>query len=217
MIGIERQPGDLPAVNTRVDVQGHWERWVPSRVEDIGDGVLLLAAPATIDDEIRPSPGDPVDIQWLTDRGVAQVRAVVEHVDLDSALRVWRVRLTSEPVTHQRRRYVRAEVVLPVVVERTVEDATERVEATTVDISEGGMQVVTRPPDLLPTSSVVVVHVTVEGVAMRLTGDVLQSRERPEGGHSVVVRFLDVRPGDADRIRRFAFASQVRSVTGRGR
>lgn len=217
MIGIDHQPGELPPVNTRVDVHGRWERWVPSRVEDTGDGVLLLAAPATHDYEIQPRLGDAVEIQWVSARGVAQVKAVVEHVSQESSLHLWRVRLTSGPVTHQRRRYVRAQVVLPVVVERKVDGDTERIEASTVDLSEGGVQMIVLPPDLLPLSSFVVVHITVEGEPMRLSGDVLQSRERPDGGHTVVVRFLDVRPGDADRIRKFAFASQVRSVTGRGR
>jgi hypothetical protein len=217
VIGIDHQPGELPGINTRVDVHGRWDRWVPSRVEDTADGALLLAAPATVDYEIQPRLGDPVDIQWVTARGVAQVTGVVEDVSQDTALRLWRVRLTSKPVTHQRRRYVRADVLLPVVVERTVEGGTERVEALTVDISEGGVQLVIQPPDLLPRSAFVVVHLTLDGAAMRLSGDVLQSRERPDGGHTVIVRFFDVRAGDADRIRRFAFSSQVRSVTGRGR
>ena len=61
-------------------------------------------------------------------------------------------------------------------------------------------------------AAVVSVVVEIEGHELRVPGDVLQSRPRPEGGHAIVVRFLDVKETDADRIRRFVFSLQMTSL-----
>lgn len=203
----------LPHVNQLVEVAVAHGGWQPSRIEDAEGQVLHLAEPQGL--VVRS--GQTVQVRWITPRGLAELTTTVEARVPHGAMSVWRVRAASAPEVQQRRRYVRARAMLRVEIEWEEGLGLQRVPATSVDISEGGIQMVTLGTDDVAVGRAVVVAIDLEGEQVRLNGDVLQSRVRPDGNRSVIVRFVGVRTGDADRIRRYVFRAQMDSLVDEAR
>src|SRR3954471_5765432 len=88
----------LPEMNALVRVALDDDGLVlPSRVEDIDNGDLLLAAAAFVGDVEGPKPGSAVSVHWTSPRGICSVSG--EFVERErsgsgsgSGMRLWRVR-----------------------------------------------------------------------------------------------------------------------------
>lgn len=202
------QRSDLPHVNQLVEVALTHGGWQPSRVEDAEGDVLHLAEPQGL----VARSGQTVYLRWITPRGLAELTTTVEARSSQAAMSTWRVRAAAAPEVQQRRRFVRARALLPVEIEWEEGLGLQRVPATSVDISEGGIQMVALGSDDVAVGRAVVVAVDLDGEEVRLNGDVLQSRIRPDGSRSVIVRFVGVRSGDADRVRKYVFRAQMDSL-----
>lgn len=198
----------LPHINASVEVALRYGSWHPTRVEDSDDDVLHLAEPQGL----VARSGQTVHVRWITPRGLAELTTTLEARSTHAAMSMWRVRSAAEPEVQQRRRFVRARAMLQVEIEWEEGLGLQRVPATSVDISEGGIQMVTLGSDDVAVGRAVVVAVDLDGEQVRLNGDVLQSRIRPDGSRSVIVRFVGVRSGDADRVRRYVFRAQMDSL-----
>ena len=203
----------LPHVNQLVEVALSHGGWQPSRVEDADGQVLHLAEPQGL----TAGSGQPVHVRWSTPRGLAELTTTVEARTAHAAMAVWRVRAAAAPEVQQRRRFVRAQVMLHAEIEWEEGLGLQRVPATSVDISEGGIQMVTLGSDDVSVGRAVVVAIDLDGEQIRVAGDVLQSRVRPDGSRSVIVRFVGVRSGDADRVRRYVFRAQMDSLVDEAR
>lgn len=204
---------ELPNINANVEVALSHGSWHPTRVEDSEGPVLHLAEPQ----DMTARSGQTVHVRWITPRGLAELTATVEARSSQGAMAMWRVRAAAAPEVQQRRRFVRARALLHVDIEWEEGLGLQRVPATSVDISEGGIQMVTLGTDDVAVGRAVVVAVDLDGEQVRLNGDVLQSRVRPDGSRSVIVRFVGVRSGDADRVRRYVFRAQMDSLVDEAR
>lgn len=132
---------ELPRVNQPVTlaVPGFRDP-LASRVEDRASGWLALATPASGDRLYWLKPGTELRVQWCLPRGLGTVAAVVrETVDLGVEAVV--VDLAGEPELVQRRRYVRADCCVRLVLAPALPDD-ERAPAigTTLDLAGGGVR-----------------------------------------------------------------------------
>lgn len=211
-MSIDRFPGELPDVNELVDIWGRWHRWLPSRVEDRDLVDIRVAAPLGVRVR-RLSPEDQLDLRWITRRGVATVRGVLHEVE-EGQLPTWVIRTAGQPTVSQRRRYARAAVTLPVEVAPEDEVEADVVVGSTIDIGEGGVHCIAGGLPDVPVGAPVVVALELEGATFRADGRILRTRQLHDGFQSVVITFDDLEPREADRVRRFVFASDLRSKVG---
>jgi hypothetical protein len=206
----DRFPGPPPEVNQLVDVWGGWHRWLPSRVEDDADGVLVVSAP-TLPGGVRPDPGDRVSLRWLSRRGIGEVNGELVRRSW-RPIESWWVRPIGVPMVTQRRRYARATVTIPVSVELDLEPEHEPVHGTTVDIGEGGVHCIARGLDGIVIGEGLHLTLDIDGKRLVAGGQVLRTNPLQNGFRSFVVRFDALDRRDADHIRRFVFMSSVRSL-----
>lgn len=95
----------LPAINTRVDVLLRGVTF-PSRIEDVTEGVLLVAAPMGPRGTLSASEGDAVELAWLEhDARVAAPARVIEKAS--DRPRYWEVELIGDVRRDTRRGFVR--------------------------------------------------------------------------------------------------------------
>ncbi len=96
---------NLPAINTRVDVLLRGITF-PSRIEDVSDGVLMVAAPMGPRGTLSASEGDAVELAWLDhDARVAAPARVTGKVG--DRPRYWEVKLIGDVRRDTRRGFVR--------------------------------------------------------------------------------------------------------------
>ena len=203
-----------PGLHTRVDVFGPaCDTWLPSLVEDRDGGLLQLAipnAPGTIVPVVA-EPGDLLMVHWATPRGAVQVNCRLRHVRR-SGLPSWSVQALALPVVRERRAYVRIEVNLPLLLMPQLGEPP--LEGWAVDLSEGGMRVVTRD-DELDIGRRLLLEMDIDGETVFVHAEVLRSAIDRDGMATIALKFVDMHRRDADRIRRFVFASQLRTTAGR--
>ena len=95
----------LPPINTRVDVLINGVTY-PSRVEDVTDDVLLVAAPMGRRGALAANEGDALELAWLrNDARVAAPARLIERTD--DRPRYWGVKLIGDVQRHSRRGFVR--------------------------------------------------------------------------------------------------------------
>jgi c-di-GMP-binding flagellar brake protein YcgR len=176
----------------------------PSRIEDIADDTVTVAAPNGASAALFESGGREIELSWVSPRGrYMQHCQLVEHIS--SRPRLWRLRPYDHATLIQRRRYVRARAAvavllfLPGVV----------IPGTTIDISEGGfrIRIARRQIDELTAATI---HVTIAGTPLELQGHVVRTSVTEMGQTEVVIAFqADTRESDA--IRKFVFELQLRA------
>jgi c-di-GMP-binding flagellar brake protein YcgR len=203
-----------PELHSRVELFGPWyETWLPSLVEDRDGGLMQLAipnAPGTIV-PIVAQPGDNVTVHWVTGRGAVEVDCRVREIQR-STLASWSVQALGLPVIRQRRAYVRAEVHMPLNLMPQLGEPP--LEAWAVDLSEGGMRVVTAN-EALDIGRRALLEMDIEGETVFVQAEVLRFLTDRDGAVTVALKFVDLHRRDADRIRRFVFASQLRTTAGK--
>jgi c-di-GMP-binding flagellar brake protein YcgR len=200
---------DSPRVNDLVLVRvGESPVRLRSRVEDAAPGMLSIAYLSDGLTEHRVPLGTEVTLEWPVERGVGQVRGVVmAHADV--GVQVLVVQLVSQPELVQRRRHVRADLVLELDI-CIDEEADEWVGGFTLDISGGGLRVLVPTP--LPVDARVRVAVDLPtGGSIEAPARVVSQRD--DG--VVALEFDDIIPADRERLIRAVFASYQVSATVR--
>jgi c-di-GMP-binding flagellar brake protein YcgR len=125
---------------------------------------------------------------------------------------LWTLEVVGAPMITQRRRYARTAVTLPMQLDVEVEeDEVGPVLGSTVDIGEGGVHCIARGLDEVEIGAPVAVTLEVDGRRVDAQGRVLRMKPLHDGFRSVVVTFDQLDRRDADHIRRFVFASSLRS------
>ena len=151
-----------PELHARIEIFGPWyEVWLPSIIED-RDGTHLTVAVPNAPDSIVPvvgRPGDTMTVHWVSPRGAAEVDCRLSDVERRT-LASWHLEAVTQPVVRQRRMYVRAEVHLPVVVVDQLGEPP--LEGWVVDLSEGGIRVVT-PGKEMDTGHRALLQLEIEG------------------------------------------------------
>lgn len=198
-----------PAINDRVELAtGCHPDALAGWVEDLDDETLSLAAPfdasGPVPVPVMPAPGSPATLRWAHPRGVNELAVEV----LETALRPtprWRVRPV-EDVNHvQRRGHVRA----PVLIGVTFHAPDGTTEATTVDLSEGGLRCLLRRRLALTAGEELDVALHLDPSPLRARLQVLRTHPAHDPFLEVTGRFVGLARGDADRIRKRVFAEQL--------
>ncbi|PPK94533.1 c-di-GMP-binding flagellar brake protein YcgR [Kineococcus xinjiangensis] len=227
-----------PAVNARVTVTMSFgesapDVEAPTRVEDVEDDTLIVAAPRFSGDLDWAGPGRGVLLTWGSDRGACYQR--LEIVDVQrSPIPVWRLAPLAPVTTEQRRRYVRAAltgvaVLNPVPVPVPVQALQSRgqradvqegavpggplkpVRARFVDLSEGGARVVLVEEGYLPAGTQAELRATLDGVEVAQLVTVLRTRPAAHAADGLLEAILNfVEPvKQADHLRRYVLRLQI--------
>ena len=196
---------DMLSLNALVSLRiGDDEIDYPSRIEDIADDTVTVAAPNGANAALLESGNRDIELSWVSPRGrYMQHCQLVEHIS--SRPRLWRLRPLDHAVLIQRRRYVRARAAvavllfLPGVV----------VPGTTIDISEGGFRIrISRRS--IEELTAATIHVTIGGTPLEIQGHVVRTSVTELGQTEVVIAF-DADSRESDAIRRFVFELQLRA------
>jgi c-di-GMP-binding flagellar brake protein YcgR len=208
------ETADWPELHARVEIWGPWhDVWLPSLIED-RDGTEIQVAVPNAPGSIVPvigKPGDSVTVHWVSARGAAEVDCRLGEVARNT-LASWRLTALALPVVRQRRNYVRAEVHMPATVMAQLGEPP--LEGWVVDLSEGGVRLVTVGTDL-ENGHRALVQLEIEGQEVFVQGEVLRIRPDRDGYATVALKFVDLHHRDADRIRRFVFGAQLRTPARR--
>lgn len=199
---------EWPTINTILELlTPHHPDWLASRLEDINDSILTVAAPSTLSIPVLYSNvGEPVTIQWIHHRGLCDVMGTVLATERDP-LPLWIIKANGEPTLHQRRSFARLAVTLPVVI--ASENGPKNI-VTTLDISEGGMSCVLGGSESIQPGDRVETIVSVDNKPFRTIAVVVRTAVDSKGQPIGSFRFDDLSPRDADRVRRFIFNEQLR-------
>jgi hypothetical protein len=179
---------------------------VASRVEDVVKDardrptVYTIAAPWFAGDAEQPPPGTACALQWPTERGLCTLPVVLLAEGANPrGLRMWTVKVTGPVQRRERRRYVRVPWSLPAelmvrrdldalpperrqIVERAgirsqLQALPETYDATCLNVSEGGLLVVS-PGPVMPSLLPLVVRFTIEQTCFETPASVVWSVAR---------------------------------------
>jgi PilZ domain len=154
--------------------------------------------------------GDPVEVYWVSGYEERTLPAKVSSVD-STAQASWHLQPTGPAERSQRRKTVRAKVVVPIVVPW----AGGLLRGTTIDLSESGLKALVDGWGLPPESGTPLrLTVSVEDdLTVDLAGAVAWGSERATGQWVLAVQFtgIDDRTGDTLRRRVFRALREERS------
>jgi hypothetical protein len=196
-------------INTlvRLDFGGE-QALLPSRVEDVDNRDVLLAAVSQIGVTQPPEPGATLIIQWTGPRGVCSVPAEFLGAET-AAIRLWRVRVAGGIDVLQRRRFARVAtggaISLDVV---TGDDEPRALMGWMLNLSEGGVALRATAGESA-VGDRVRIRMSLERQRTELGGEVLRLVPSKPGYEEVVVAF-DHDERCADLIRKFVMQQLVR-------
>jgi hypothetical protein len=205
--------GPVPAVNDLVEVSilgGDTHR---SRVEDVGNGTVTVAAPLRLRVEDLPEIGSQVTIRWSAGaRGRYAASARIEEFIRGGVPR-WVTRPTGPVAVEQSRQFVRGGGGEPVVLIRQGPEDASPAHGHIADLSEGGLRA--RFTDLEgAVGDEVVVTLTLDGDTIDARGRIQRTmREAPDDTVHVVV-VLDLAERQAQAVRRYVLRHQLAARRG---
>lgn len=210
-----------PNVNDPVVLRDHADREYRSRVEDLGDGLLVVARPHNLPADEAFDAGTEVSVTWADSGGgltVLPTRLLAAHAE--GTLRLWSLVVTGPAYTEQRRRFVRAAAAGPVALRPAGSNEADAVTGTLVDVSEGAIRCTVgagAADGFLTGRSEVIAEFRFGTVDFAVPGRVefLRPTAHPAQFEELVVVF-DEPVADADALRKQIFAQQVRTLRARG-
>jgi hypothetical protein len=184
---------------------------LPTVVTVVTDEDLVLEAPQDRTGRyVLPPAGMTGLMVWRGAATLEQVPIAIAKVTPPPGP-TWHVRIKGSPTKCQRRAFVRADVLLPVVLHHHGSSY----DATAVDLSEGGLRCRVRDWPELASRQLLEAELDV-GVPLTLAAQVVRlKREALDEPADVSLRFTTARIGDGDRIRQFVF-SQLQQARSRG-
>ncbi|GAA1034919.1 hypothetical protein GCM10009557_41040 [Virgisporangium ochraceum] len=197
---------NLPAINTRVDVLLPNGVTYPSRIEDVADGVLQIAAPMGPRGTLSAREGDALELAWLqhNERVAAPARLTEKASDRP---RYWGVQLIGGVQRNTRRGFVRGGGGEKIRVQRTDEPAAP-VNGYVMDIGEVSLRARFLECDYRRSHQVEMAITLSDGV-VRMAGQVLDVRYVFETEHFDVI--VTYEPTEVDRraIRSYVYRRMV--------
>lgn len=196
---------EIPDINDLIDIRFPDGREFASRVEDVTDTTLSVAAPFGGGVE-PPEIGSTVDLCWTGPRG--QYRAPVRLLSIErSNVRSWTVELAGPVELAQRRRYVRATAAgEPVTIRVNESDVT--VTGRAVDLSEGGLRCWVTEGEVAAGAQITVT-IGLDDNQLAVNGEVLRVMERRTGKGLDIVIVFDLAEAAADIVRRYVMRAQL--------
>ena len=171
------------------------------RVEFVNDDIIVVR-PSVSEylDRVVVAVGNEVELFWRGPEDQRMVPATVLEVENGAVVR-WRLRVTGPSESSQRRRAVRARVVVP------VEAGYQSFEMTgkSIDLSEAGMRVTVDgfgvPPE---AGSIVDLAIKLEDGEVKAKSEVVRFQARG-AQWQMSLRFLDLEEREGDKLRRRVF------------
>jgi c-di-GMP-binding flagellar brake protein YcgR len=198
---------------------------LPTRVEDTGEGSLVVAAPSFRGDLHVVAPGLPVTVAWAGTRGRSRQDFLIAEV-VRRRVAAWDLAPCGEVTVEQRRRYARVPAGGPVRLSPVEGDPMQReadlaegvvepvVPAHLVDLSEGGSALSVPVGSWPGLGRLVRMSFDLDGAPVDQVGQVVRSLESLDPALlEVVVAFSEPVPA-ADRLRRFVMQTQIRQRRG---
>lgn len=203
-----------PKVHDAVVLRDHAGRQFASRVENLGEGLVVVAEPANLSENESFSNGTDLDVAWAEADDLVTVlptRILATHVD--GALTLWSLIVTGPASNERRRRVERVEATGPVVLRSPGDDETAGVVGSLIDLSERAVRCSVRTGSadgFLSDRNEVVAEFSVGTADFAIPGRVEFARatKRPTELEEVVVLF-DEPVADVDALRKHLFAQQV--------
>ena len=207
---MERRPEVHDAVVLR-DVTG---RPYASRVENLGEGLVVVGQPPVLPDDASFQNGTELSLAWAQSDHLVTVlptRILASHAE--GRVQLWSLVVTGPAVDEQRRRVERVEVNGPVVLHSPDGDETTAAIGSLVDISEKAVRCSVRTGSadgFLSDRNEVVVELTIGTRGFAIPGRVEFARatKHPTELEELVVLF-DEPVADVDALRKHIFALEV--------
>lgn len=195
-----------PNLGDPIVLRDHAGREYASRLEDLSEGLLVVARPAGLAADELDS-GTEVSVVWAaSDRGVMVLptRILVAHAE--GSRQGWSLVVTGPAYTAQRRRYERAAAAGPVVLRYVVGNETGAVTGTLSDVSEAAIRCTVRAGEadrFLTGSNQVVAKFRFGTADFAIPGRVqfLRATKHPAELEDLVVMF-DEPVADAEALRK---------------
>lgn len=182
-----------------------------SRIEEIGEGWIAIALPTERGCERALEPGCPISLQWVTARGLGVAYGFVRgDAGLDVPALV--VDLDGAPELVQRRRHVRADAFVRILITPVTCDgiATQSAIGTTLDLAGGGIRA--RVPGWLKAGDLVNVRICLDDD--EAVGAVARVVRRVDD-QTVALEFEDIAVSERERLVRDVFRRLRRALVVR--
>ena len=198
----------LPDLRQRVHVRlGRWAVSLPSIVEDVIGGEILLGAPLDLAEGQEPTNGERLLVMWEDLAGPHTLPCAFAAV-VPRELPQWRVHPDGVARDDQRRRHVRATTDGSITIVRDHEAIT----ASLIDLSEGGVRCRFESADAIAGVGDLVSCIIRIGLKeLDLRGRIVQVHLDLGKPRVLAISFLDLTLAQADELRRHVFAEQARA------
>lgn len=203
----------LLKVNQRIEIELNQNKNTaifPSRIEEIGEDVLIIAAPLHKGVPLMVEEGRHLAVRVVIDR--VPYRFISRLLRRRSGVvPLWEITLPRSVKKIQQRNYVRLDVMIPVIM--VVDDGQgqkKTFRAVTKDLSGGGALVVLREELNVGTKCFLVLTVP-DSKEVKTAGEIVRiDRPQPDGDiYWTAVKFLSLRETERDLIIRFIFKKQL--------
>lgn len=205
-------PGErLPDVNAHVEVSTGAGTARPTRVEDAAGRLVVVSWPTDASGyQVTGLPGDAVSLTWTSRLGVHQLDGTIVETS-SQPVPLWSVRALAAPPANQRREAFRLDIRLPLGIVRDAagEDA-RPVEATIVDLSEGGLGFVVAADAAPERGEALAATFPLDDGDITLRGTVVRLGEPAGGERGGWLRFDGMTEEAATRLRRYVLQEQIR-------
>lgn len=206
---------ELPDVNALLHVDvGLGATGLPSRVQDLVAGDLVIAAPSYRGDVELPAPGQTLLLHWTGPRGIHALTVCFAGLDRvgRGQLSHWVVSPVGDVELVQRRRFVRTAVEESVALVPRDAVLTSVAGGWLIDLGEGGIRARFDAPSPLAPHTRVEIHLTLRDTVVTLVGCVLRCTpvEQTDGSRvfEAVITF-EPTEHQGDLIRRTVLHQQV--------
>lgn len=205
----------MPEVHRLVTITDFEGREYCSRIEDVGDGVLVLARPLTLPIEHEFGIGRQLFVSWPDPEGLTLGTVTLVHTRTREHLGLWATRV-EELHRQQRRQFVRVPALGPIELAATGGEPGApfaHVAGHLLDLSEAGLrcaladadaEAVAGAPELLASFTLDGNRFTVPAVLLRV-----ESARREDRVSQCVLTF-DIDERNAAELRRLVFKEQLR-------
>lgn len=208
-------------VNDPVVLRDSAGRQYASRVENLGEGLVVVAQPAALPDEEAFLNGTELSVAWAESDDVVTVlptRILATHGE--GASRAWSLIVTGPALVEQRRRVERVAATGPVVLRSSGGSETAAVTGSLVDISEKAVRCYVRAGSadgFLSDRNEVVAEFRVgtENFAVPGRVEFVRATKHPTQFEELVVLF-DEPVADVDALRKHLFAQEVHAPPAPG-
>ena len=199
----------MPPVHRLVTITDSDGREYCSRVEDVGDGVLVFARPLTLPVEHEFAVGQPLLASWPDPDGLVLATVTLIETRAREHLGLW-VTAVEDLRRQQRRQYVRVPALGPLELAST---GGEQVSGQLLDVSEAALRCALRIADAEAATNVagLLAGFTLAETRFSVPATLLRTEpSRKDDQLAECVLTFDIDEREAAELRRRVFAEQLR-------